>query len=151
SFHPNIQIDNSLYSMAVFAALFHLINHSTFKGALFMVVGIIDYKVGTRDLRRVGGLLPLMPISFTIPLIGSFSIAGLPPFNGLIIKAMSSTFEHCVKELAIFSITSYASALPIGAWIASIFTFIYCIRIVFEPLTGHLTIRNAAHIRDPKV
>src|SRR5699024_4813588 len=46
SFHPNIQIDNSLYSMAVFAALFHLINHSTFKGALFMVVGIIDYKVG---------------------------------------------------------------------------------------------------------
>src|SRR5699024_3917789 len=35
SFHPNIQIDNSLYSMAVFAALFHLINHSTFKGALF--------------------------------------------------------------------------------------------------------------------
>src|SRR5699024_6495132 len=47
SFHPNIQIDNSLYSMAVFAALFHLINHSTFKGALFMVVGIIDYKVGT--------------------------------------------------------------------------------------------------------
>src|SRR5699024_11140488 len=35
SFHPNIQRDNSLYSMAVFAALFHLINHTTFKGALF--------------------------------------------------------------------------------------------------------------------
>src|SRR5699024_1219549 len=84
SFHPNIQIDNSLYSMAVFAALFHLINHSTFKGALFMVVGIIDYKVGTRDLRRLGGLLPLMPISFTIALIGSFSMAGLPPFNGFL-------------------------------------------------------------------
>src|SRR5699024_9623462 len=105
SFHPNIQIDNSLYSMAVFAALFHLINHSTFKGALFMVVGIIDYKVGTRDLRRLGGLLPLMPISFTIALIGSFSMAGLPPFNGFLSKEMFFTSMLSVKEFDIFSIT----------------------------------------------
>src|SRR5699024_12560962 len=54
SCHPSIQIDNSLYSMAVFAALFHLINHSTFKGALCMVVAIIDYKVGACDLSRIG-------------------------------------------------------------------------------------------------
>src|SRR5699024_8835676 len=127
----NIQIDNSLYSMAVFAALFHLINHSTFKGALFMVVGIIDYKVGTRDLRRLGGLLPLMPISFTIALIGSFSMAGLPPFNGFLSKEIFFTFMLRVNEFDIFSITSYTIIFPIVAWIASLFTFIYCMMIVF--------------------
>src|SRR5699024_2376626 len=50
SFHPSVEVGTVLYSQAVFAALFHLINHSTFKGALFMVIGIIDYKAGSRDL-----------------------------------------------------------------------------------------------------
>src|SRR5699024_6866462 len=48
SFHPSVEVGTVLYSQAVFAALFHLINHSTFKGALFMVIGIIDYKAGSR-------------------------------------------------------------------------------------------------------
>src|SRR5690606_26731702 len=46
-----------IYTQATFAALFHLINHSTFKGALFMVVGIVDHEVGTRDVRKLGGLM----------------------------------------------------------------------------------------------
>src|SRR5690625_3762473 len=45
--HPDVHIETVIYSQAVFAALFHLINHSTFKGALFMVIGIIDFKVLT--------------------------------------------------------------------------------------------------------
>src|SRR5699024_12264646 len=88
SFHPEIGTSSVLYTQAAFAALFHLVNHSTFKGALFMVIGIIDYRLGTRDLRRLGGLLAFMPISFTIALIGSFSMAGLPPFNGFLSKEM---------------------------------------------------------------
>ena len=67
-----------------FAALFHLINHSTFKGALFMMVGIVDHEVGTRDIRRLGGLMALMPVTFTIAVIGSLSMAGIPPFNGFL-------------------------------------------------------------------
>ena len=80
--------DSVIYTQATFAALFHLINHSTFKGALFMVVGIVDHNVGTRDIRRLGGLMSLMPVTFTIALIGSFSMAGLPPFNGFLSKEM---------------------------------------------------------------
>src|SRR5699024_5835796 len=72
SCQPSIQIDSSLYSMPVFAALCHLSNHSACKGSPFMVVGVIDYKGGTRDLRRLGGLLPLIPLSLTLALIGSF-------------------------------------------------------------------------------
>src|SRR5690606_1151063 len=40
----------ALYTVATFAALFHLFNHSTFKGSLFMVVGIVDHETGTRDI-----------------------------------------------------------------------------------------------------
>src|SRR5690625_6309581 len=60
------KIDITFYTQATFAALFHLINHATYKGALFMVIGIVDYQVGTRDIRRLGGLIALMPVSFTI-------------------------------------------------------------------------------------
>ena len=51
--------DSVIYTGATFAALFHLINHSTFKGALFMVVGIVDHELGTRDIRRLGGLMSI--------------------------------------------------------------------------------------------
>lgn len=58
--------------VAVIAAVFHLINHATFKGSLFMAVGIIDHETGTRDIRKLGGLMTIMPITFTITLIGAF-------------------------------------------------------------------------------
>ncbi len=70
------------YTVAAMVAIFHLINHATFKGSLFMAVGIIDHETGTRDIRKLGGLMAIMPITFTISLIGTFSMAGLPPFNG---------------------------------------------------------------------
>src|SRR5699024_1192443 len=44
---------------AIFAEVFHILNHATFKGSLFMVAGIIDVKTGTRDIRKLGGLFTL--------------------------------------------------------------------------------------------
>src|SRR5699024_9880552 len=70
--HLGYSSTSVVYTQAIFAALFHLVNHSTFKGALFMVVGIIDLQMGTRDIRRLGGLMALMPISFTVAIAGSF-------------------------------------------------------------------------------
>lgn len=92
-----------IYTQATFAALFHLVNHSTFKGALFMVIGIVNHGAGTRDIRRLGGLMSLMPISFTIALIGSFSMAGLPPFNGFLSKEMFFQAVVSVSQSGIFS------------------------------------------------
>src|SRR5690625_4424746 len=57
---------------AIFAAVFHILNHATFKGSLFMVAGIIDVKTGTRDIRKLGGLFTLMPITATLALFGTF-------------------------------------------------------------------------------
>ena len=53
---------SGLFALAFFAAVFHLFNHATFKGCLFMVVGIIDLETGTRDIRKLGGL---MSVSYT--------------------------------------------------------------------------------------
>src|SRR5699024_9807256 len=89
--HTGHSVHTALYAQAGFAGLFHLVNHSTFKGALFMVVGIIDHRVGTRDYRRLGGLMALMPATFTVTCIGSFSMAGIPPFNGFLSKEMFFT------------------------------------------------------------
>lgn len=132
SLHPGITINEVLYTQAAFAALFHLINHSTFKGALFMVVGILDFQIGTRDIRRLGGLMLFMPVSFTIALIGSFSMAGLPPFNGFLSKEMFFTAMLSVTEFDFFSLDSIGILFPIIAWIASVFTFIYSMIIVFK-------------------
>jgi multicomponent Na+:H+ antiporter subunit A len=121
---------------AILAAIFHLINHSTFKGSLFMVVGIIDRLSGTRDLRRLGGLMNMMPITFTLAIIGSFSMAGLPPFNGFLSKELFFTSLLNTSQLEIFHLDKWSPLFPIVAWLASIFTFIYCMIIAFRPFLG---------------
>ncbi|MEK5068260.1 Na+/H+ antiporter subunit A [Sporosarcina sp. FSL K6-1508] len=129
--------DSVIYTQATFAAMFHLINHSTFKGALFMVVGIVDHQVGTRDIRRLGGLISLMPVTFTIAVIGSFSMAGLPPFNGFLSKEMFFESVLNVRNLDIFSMGPLmGSLLPVVAWIASVLTFVYSMIIVFQTFLG---------------
>ena len=150
SFHPSVDAGTILYSQAAFAALFHLINHSTFKGALFMVIGIIDYKAGSRDLRRLGGLMTFMPVSFSIAVIGSFSMAGLPPFNGFLSKEMFFTAMLDIQQFNIFSIEGFASIFPVVAWIGSIFTFAYCMILVFQTFTGPYRKPPAGDVKEPK-
>jgi multicomponent K+:H+ antiporter subunit A len=74
--------------LAAVAAVFHILNHATFKAALFLSAGIVDHETGTRDLRRLGGLLHVMPISATLGLIAAGSMAGLPFLNGYLSKEM---------------------------------------------------------------
>ncbi|RST72763.1 Na+/H+ antiporter subunit A [Siminovitchia acidinfaciens] len=125
-----------LFTQATFAGLFHLINHSTFKGALFMVVGIVDHEVGTRDIRRLGGLMSFMPVSFTIAMIGSFSMAGLPPFNGFLSKEMFFAAVLNITQVGIFSLDTWGILIPVIAWTASVFTFVYSMIIVFKTFLG---------------
>ncbi|WP_194841556.1 Na+/H+ antiporter subunit A [Sporosarcina obsidiansis] len=126
----------ALFTAATFAALFHLINHSTFKGSLFMVVGILDHELGTRNIRRLGGLATIMPITFSIALIGSFSMAGLPPFNGFLSKELFFEAMLSLKEANLLTMDSLALLFPLVAWIGSVFTFIYCMIIVFQSFLG---------------
>lgn len=121
-----------LFSGAVLAALFHLFNHSIFKGCLFMVIGILDHELGTRDIRKLGGLMSYMPISFTLTIVGAFSMAGLPPFSGFLSKEMFFTGVLTAAR----SMDGWVFLLPVVAWLASVFTFIYCMILVFKTFTG---------------
>ncbi|GAK71680.1 Na(+)/H(+) antiporter subunit A [Agrobacterium rubi TR3 = NBRC 13261] len=71
---------------AIEAAVLYLVAHSLFKGALFMVAGIIDHEAGTRDVTKLGGLGKAMPITFIAAVAAAISMAGLPPFLGFLAK-----------------------------------------------------------------
>ncbi|MEB2267705.1 MULTISPECIES: Na+/H+ antiporter subunit A [Priestia] len=129
-------LDDNIYLVALTAAVFHLINHATFKGSLFMVVGIVDHETGTRDIRKLGGLMSVMPVTFTIAIIGGFSMAGLPPFNGFLSKEMFFTGMVNVTKMDMYSMQTWGILLPIIAWLGSIFTFIYSMILVFKTFTG---------------
>ncbi|MHC0039023.1 Na+/H+ antiporter subunit A [Pseudoneobacillus sp. C159] len=129
-------IDDQNFTVATAAAIFHLINHATFKGSLFMVVGIIDHETGTRDIRRLGGLMNFMPITFTLAIIGAFSMAGLPPFNGFLSKEMFFSGMLKIAQFDLFNLDTWGILFPLLAWIASVFTFIYSMVIVFKTFTG---------------
>ncbi|KPN89547.1 cation:proton antiporter [Lysinibacillus sp. ZYM-1] len=143
AFHSNDSIDTIKF--AAFAAIFHLINHATFKGSLFMIAGIIDHETGTRDIRKLGGLMSIMPISFTVAAIGSLSMAGLPPFNGFLSKEMFLTAMLSLQKFELFGFDTWGTLFPIVAWVASIFTFIYSFYFVFRTFNGNYKPEKLPH------
>ena len=136
---------------AIIAALFHLLNHSVFKGSLFLVTGMVDHATGTRDIRLLGGLSKAMPITSALALCGGFAMAGLPPFNGFLSKEMffESSIEAVRGNLGVLG--DYALLFPAFAVVASIFTFLYCMIIVFKVFYGgHLTEKAPHHPHEPE-
>jgi multicomponent Na+:H+ antiporter subunit D len=68
--------------LGIIGGLYHLLNHSVFKSLLFLNSGAVDYRLNTRNLKKMGGLSEKMPVTGTTSMIASLSIAGIPPFNG---------------------------------------------------------------------
>src|SRR5690606_32164217 len=74
--------------IASVAAVFHIINHATFKASLFMAAGIVDHETGTRDLRILNGLWRSMPYTTALAVVAAAAMAGVPLFNGFLSKEM---------------------------------------------------------------
>ncbi|SDK52705.1 Na+/H+ antiporter subunit A [Sediminibacillus albus] len=123
---------------AVFAAVFHILNHATFKGSLFMIAGIIDHETGSRDIRKLGGLMTLMPISMTLALFGTFSMAGVPlPFlNGFYSKELFFENALDIGDTTLWIATMMKQVIPYLAVFGSIFTFVYSMYLFFGTFTG---------------
>lgn len=128
--------DSAIFKFAAFAAIFHLINHALFKGSLFMIAGIVDHETGTRDIRKLGGLMSVMPVSFTVAFIGSMSMAGLPPFSGFLSKEMFLQSMLALRHFELFNFGTWGIIFPVVAWIASVFTLIYSFYFVFKTFAG---------------
>ncbi len=107
---------------AIEAAVYYLVAHALFKGALFMVAGLIDHEAGTRDVRKLGGLRKAMPITFFAAALAALSMAGIPPFIGFMAK--EEIYYAIAKpdawSLAITALTIFGNALMlvIGAAVA---------------------------------
>ncbi len=73
---------------AVFASQFHLLSHAIFKALLFLCAGAVIPAVGSRDMRQMGGLRKTMPFVYTVFVIGSLALIGLPVANGFFSKEL---------------------------------------------------------------
>lgn len=72
--------------LAIAGGIYHMINHSVFKGLLFLNAGALEHRLDTRDLKKMGGLSKAMPVTSSTSLMASMSISGIPPFNGFFSK-----------------------------------------------------------------
>ena len=74
--------------LAAKAMLVFLVVHSLYKGALFMVAGTVDHETGTRDVRQLGGLLRVLPLTGAAAVLAALSMTGFPPLLGFIGKEL---------------------------------------------------------------
>ena len=80
--------------------------------------------------------MSLMPVSFTIALIGSLSMAGVPLFNGFLSKEMFLDATLSLQHFNLYAMDSWGILFPIIAWVASVFTFVYSLYFVFHTFRG---------------
>ncbi len=117
------------------SGLFHAMNHTLFKGLLFLAAGAVLYATGTTDLDKLGGLSKRMPKTTICFLIGAFSISGIPPFNGFASKWMiyQSTFTHATAT------GNFAYAfVTIVALVVSVMTLASFIKVTQAVFFGQL-------------
>ncbi len=113
--------------LAAVAAIFHLINHAIFKASLFMAAGIIDHETGSRDMRKINGLWKYMPVTATLAMVASASMAGVPLLNGFLSKEMFFT-----QTLHQGVLGSLSWLIPLLATVAAIFAVAYSARFIHD-------------------
>lgn len=114
--------------LALIVAIFHILNHAAFKASLFMAVGIIDHKSGTRDITILGGLRKAMPLTALLATIATASMAGVPLLNGFLSKEMFFA-ESFVAD-------PYGYIMPSIALFGSLFSVAYSYRLITQVFFG---------------
>lgn len=113
--------------LAPVAAIFHIINHATFKASLFMAAGIIDHETGSRDMRRINGLWKYMPHTALLAMVASSAMAGVPLLNGFLSKEMFFS-ETLHQQL----LGSFSALIPGLATLAAVFSVAYSLRFIHD-------------------
>ena len=117
------------------AGLYHAMNHTLFKGLLFLAAGAVLHETGTTDLGKLGGLSKKMPHTTVLFLVGAFSISGVPPFNGFASKWMiyQATYQRAVETGNIGFL-----AVTIVALITSVLTLASFVKVTQSVFFGQL-------------
>ena len=129
--------------IAVVAAMFHVLNHATFKAALFMSAGIVDHESGTRDISRLGGLRHLMPITSGLAIIAAASMAGVPLLNGFLSK------EMMLEEAAHTVYAGQPWLFPLLATVGALLSAAYSAKLVLHVFLGPERHDYPHHPHDP--
>jgi NADH-quinone oxidoreductase subunit L len=121
----------------VLSSQFHLLSHAVFKALLFLAAGSVIHSVGTRDLRRMGGLGIRMPFVRNVFIVGGLALAGIPLFNGFWSKELllESGLEHS-------PIWAYGLML-IGAGLTAFYTFRVVWLVFFGKERNYLPVHRA--------
>lgn len=124
-------------ALGLSAGLYHAMNHTIFKGLLFLAAGAVMHQTGTGDLDRLGGLAKKMPHTTVMFLIGAFSISGLPPFNGFASKWMiyQAIYQKAVESgnfLFVFAL--------IAALVTSVLTLASFVKVSQSVFFGQLSV-----------
>ena len=125
--------------------LLHIINHVFYKGALFMVVGIIDHSTGIKDIRETGGLRKRMPLLYFITLVSAGSMAGLIFTSGFLSK------EYMLKEKIDYVFEGlFLNWYPILMVISgSVFKVAFSLRIFLHIFHGEESAKVHQHFHKP--
>ncbi|MDP2238857.1 MAG: monovalent cation/H+ antiporter subunit A [Burkholderiales bacterium] len=117
--------------LSAVAAVFHIVNHATFKASLFMAAGIIDHECGTRDMRKLNGLWKYMPHTATLAMVAAASMAGVPLFNGFLSKEMFFAEALELNHLALLG-----HVAPVAVTFGGIFSVAYSLRFIHDVFFG---------------
>jgi len=122
--------------MGLTSGLYHAMNHTLFKGLLFLAAGAVQHATGSLDLDELGGLSKKMPKTTVLFLIGAASISGLPPFNGFASKWMmyQAAFDRAADGNFFFLIVTVA------ALITSVLTLASFIKVAQSVFFGQLPV-----------
>lgn len=105
------------------ASFFHLINHAFFKALLFLCAGsVIHAMMDEQDIRKMGGLAKLLPLTYVLMLIGSLSLLGFPFLTGFYSKdvilelsfahySVSGLFAYWLGTISVFFTAFYSCRL----------------------------------------
>jgi len=105
--------------LGLVGGLYHLVNHAFFKSLLFLNAGSVEYATGTRKLKHLGGLNRQLPVTAATSLVGSMSIAGIPPFSGfwskliIVLACIESGYYGFATAAVLVSIVTLAYQLKV--------------------------------------
>lgn len=130
----------TLALLSLVGACFHAFNHALFKSLLFLCAGSVVHSTDTRNIEAFGGLIKRMPHTATLFLVGSVSIAALPPTSGFVSELMlfqayfysSAFFDPLVKVLLIITLSIFALT---SALAAALFVKLFGIAFLALPRT----------------
>jgi len=136
----------ALAAVGLFGALLHVLNHGLFKALLFLNAGSMLHATGTQDLNKMGGLMKFMPLTAITAIIASFSISGVPLFNGFVSKwtiyVAAVQGSGSARYLAVFAVIAILTS------VLTLASFIKFFGVSFLSRTSALvTARAAGHGR----